>query len=70
MTDLQLYVIAAGQPNTAAVNLTDWLNNVTSVNAQDTITGTYEGVVLRRLAGGSGLVVTTAAGNWYSTGCC
>jgi hypothetical protein len=61
VADLQMFVIPTGLGDSAAVNLTDWLRNATSEPASDSIS-TYQGLVLRRLQAGAGLVIT-AGGN-------
>jgi hypothetical protein len=64
VADLHMFVIPTGLGDSAAVNLTDWLRNATSEPASDSIS-IYQGLVLRRLQAGAGLVIT-AGGNTIS----
>jgi hypothetical protein len=59
--DLELYVIPKTQPDTALVNLTDWMTNTTAQPTPDTL-NTYPGFVLRRLAEGTGVIVNVNSG--------
>ena len=60
VSELELFILSTDA--VSEVNLTDWVRNTTDTDAASDTISSYNGLVVRRLSEGTGVVVTMSTG--------